>query len=532
MRHSLRFVLLAALAAACGGSQNPPLPPPPPMVQLLAPETNVVGSSFKLRVNVTGCERVEQLQLEQSGQLVLTANYKGANTEIEVPGAQLTSFYGKLGMAADLTLRMKAICGDRQGISQPVGLKFFWVASVVPPSENAIAMPDAFVAEGGVSGTPTTFLGCAATSMGNTVVRMNQAGQVTGLNPSPPFPCNYYATISEKVAGGLRWLYQPGQGAYAFDTNSFNITNGISGDSYGMFAAAPDGDALIWDSLAGTMPALSKLPRNAGTFGTISWVSDVKGIVNGQPAFDMSTGLVLVPTWRVPFGGQTGTQSIQYVNYATGAVTGELNLVTQRFEFLQPQDAPQVAFSPDGRTIYIAVPVQGQGNASAVIACGTQGGGGGCTPRWRSPNLDAIVRYLIPFAGGTKVAAIATDRIWFLEESSTAQRGAVLNPGGLPTTVSGNLFVCGAQAGFGSDFYLFACPDRGMNPTFATEIIAFDNAANGEVYRYSLEGGETAQNALTMAVDEIGTVWLRIGLNQVKPLTLSEYRSIRGATGP
>lgn len=524
----ISWCLLAGLVA-CSGEQTPPPPPPPPAVFLVAPESNVVGLSFKVRVNVTGCEKVEQLQLEQNGKVFKTANFRGQNTEIEVVPGDIATFYGALGIAADLTLRARAICGDgRENRSSPVGIKFFPVASVVPPPDmQSIILPDSFVAEGGVAGAPVNFIGCANTTAGLSLVRLNQAGEINGINQTLPFGCDYYATITEKLAGGLRWLYQPGQGAFAFD-QMMNVTGGILGDTFGMFAAGPDGDALIWDSQAGTAPALTKVKRNMGTAmgPNIAWVSNVPGIVNGQPAFDLSTGLALVPSWRVPFASMEGTQTIQYVNYMTGAVTGQLAIVTQRFGMFEPQNPPQVAFSPDGRTIYVAVPVQGNDLQSAVIACGTQGGGAGCTPRWRSPNLEGLVRYLIPFAGGTKVAAISDNKVWFLDESSTTGAGQLLGPGGVPTPLSGQLQVSGAQAGLGSDFYLLG------GAPFATEIIAFDSPANGEVWRYSFEGGNTAQNAITMAIDDSGTAWLRIGLNQVKPLSLTEYRNVRGATMP
>lgn len=524
------WCLLAGLVA-CSSEQMPPPPPTPPSVFLVAPESNVVGLSFKVRVNVTGCEKVDQLQIEQNGKVFKTAVFRGANTEIEVLPGDIATFYGALGIAADLTLRARAICSDgRENRSSPVGIKFFPVASVVPPSAmQSIILPDSFVATGGVAGAPVNFIGCANTTAGLSLVRLDQAGEIKGINQALPFGCDYYATISERLAGGLRWLYQPGKGAFAFDDQSMNVTGGILGEDFAVFAAGPDGDAVVWNSMTGPgAPSTFKIKRNMGTAmgPNIAWGANVPGIVNGQPAFDLSSGLLLVPSWRVPFASMEGTQTIQYVNYMTGAVTGQLALVTQRFGMFEPQNPPQVAFSPDGRTIYIPVPVQGNDLQSAVIACGTQGGGAGCTPRWRSPNLEGLVRYIIPFAGGTKVAAISDNKVWFLDESSTVGAGQLLGPAGLPTALSGQLTVSGAQPGLGSDFYLLG------GAPFATEIIAFDTPSNGEVWRYSFEGGNTAQNAITMAVDDSGTAWLRIGLNQVRPLSLTEYRNVRGATVP
>jgi hypothetical protein len=528
-----RLLTLSAAALglwSCTGPQEPPPVSTPPSVFLVAPQSNVVGRSFKVRVNVTGCEKVEQLQLEQSGEIFKTATFRGANTEIEVMPGDLARFYGTVGIAADLTLRARAICNDgRENRSQAVGIKFFPVANVVEPTgAQAIIMPDSFVAEGGVNATPVTFIGCANTSLGLSLVRLDLAGQVVGINQSPLFPCDYYATITAKVSGGLRWLYQADKGAFAFDQN-LDITGGLLGDAFGMFWAAPDGDALIWESSFGSNNSFKKLrrDRNPATGQNIAWATFVPGLVNGEPAIDPSTGLVMVPSWRVPLTAmELGNQTIQYVDYQTGQVTGQRVLVSQRFELFEAAKPPFVAFSPDGRTIYIPVPVQGAANQSAVIACGTQGGGSGCTPRWRTVNFDGLVRYIIPFANGSKVAAIADDRVWFIDESSVASTGMVLNPGGLPTAVSGQLSVSGVQTGSKGDFYLLA------GTPFATEIIAFDDPSNGEVWRYSFQGGDAPQNAITMAIDDSGAAWLRIGVNQVRPLALTEYRNVRGATVP
>ncbi len=543
--------LLGIGLVACSGNQRPPDPPAPPQVHITAPSLNVVGTSFTVKVTVTGCEVVQQIQIEQRKDPFKPAVYKGANTEVRIVPGDIARFYGAAGIAADLSLTARAFCDDgRDNRSTPIALKFFPVVSSIEPTMGRnIMLPDSFVAEGGVGNTPVTFVGCANVGGMLGLVRMNTSGDLAGdcpctaapcgCNVSLPFGCNYFATISEKVAGSLRWLYQPGAGAFAFDSN-MNITGGITHDSFKMFVAGPDGDAMLWDGdTVAQNNSLKKIRRDQGigsvTGGPhIAWQAPLPGIVNGTPIFDPTTGIFLVPSWRLP-GGNLGVQTIQFVNYTTGNISGERQLVTQKFEFLQLMEPPNVGFSPDARTIYISVPIMDSPTQSSVIACGTQGSGVGCTPRWRSPPLDGIVRFIIPFASGSKVAALSENKVWFLEESSMPTAGSVLNPSGVPSAASGTLLVNGVQTGLSSDFYLLtAPPSPNVNTlTFATEIIAFDTPANGEVWRYALGGGgDTAQNALTMAIDESGAAWLRVGVNQVKPLTLEEYRTARGSTGP
>jgi len=547
------LAVLGVGVIACSGTPRPPDPPQPPRVHITATQLNVVGTSFNVKVNVTGCDIVRALELEHGKERIKNVTYRGADSEYTIVPGDLARFYGATGIAADLNLTARAFCDDgRENRSTPLALKFFPVQSAVPPTMGRnIMMPDSFIAEGGVGPTPVTFVGCAAIDGTLGLVRMNLNGDLAGdcpctamstacaCNVALPFGCNYFAAISEKVAGSYRWLYQPGAGAFAFDTR-MNVTGGITHDTFGMFAIGPDGDAIVWDSMTVvSMNSLKRIRRDQGVGGVmggphIAWQAALRGIENGTPIFDPTTGLFLIPSWVLP-GNNLGTQTIQFVNYADGTITGQKELVTQKFDFLDLMYPPNVGFSPDARTIYISVPVLNQPSQSSVMACGTQGAQVGCQMRWKSPVLDGIVRFIIPFASGSKIAAISENKIWFLEESSQPTAGSVLNPSGVPTTTAGQLFVNGVQTGLSSDFYLLNAPPPPNQNTlsFATEIIAFDTPANGEVWRYSMGGGgDTAQNALTMAIDEGGAAWLRVGTSQVKPLTLEEYRTARGATGP
>ncbi|MBL8955824.1 MAG: hypothetical protein JNK82_33935, partial [Myxococcaceae bacterium] len=476
----MRVVALLVLGlglAACDGGQSPPNPPAPPQVHLSAAKLNVVGTSFTVKIRVTGCEIVQALELEQGKIPFKNVTYRGDNTEVVVVPGDIARFYGAAGIAANLSLTARAYCNDaRENRSSPLAIKFFPVQSSIEPSMGrSIMMPDSFVAEGGVGTTPVTFLGCANIGGALGLARVNTSGDLAGdcpctqapcgCNMALPFGCNYFASISDKVAGNYRWLYQPGAGAFAFDVN-MNITGGITHDAFKMFVVGPDGDALVWDS-SGILAnnALKKVRHNSGVIGDVSfgahmaWQTAVQGIQNGPPVHDNTTGLFLIPMWKLPGDGR-GIQNIVFVNYMTGQVTGEKELVRQKFEFLDLMYPPQVGMSPDARTVYISVPILDQPTKSKVIACGTQGMQSGCQQRWSSPVLDDVILYIIPFAAGSKIAAISQNKVWFLEESNMATAGSVLNPSGVPTLTSGQLLVNAIQTGRSSDFYLLNAPPQ------------------------------------------------------------------------
>jgi hypothetical protein len=523
-------VLFSVLSACSGGSGNPPPPPNPPKVFLTSATNNVVGTSFDLTVNVTGCDAVDELDIQQSGTTLKSFPYKGNNTKVTLTGGDVQPLYGQLGIAADMTLKAKAVCHDgRTNTSTALGLQFFPVKSVYQAPNQPITLPDSFVAEGGVGAQPVTFIGCADTGMGLQLVRVDTLGNVMAVAPNQPFACDYNASISPKLNGGIRWLFQPTQGAFAFDEN-LNVTGGITGNSFTVFGTGPDGNAVIWDNMQTTDPPLYKVLYNNGVDvpggQSTFWVSMVHGVVNGTPLVDPSSGTLYVPAWSGAVGSNTGTITVQFVNYnmVGGVITGEHDLLTQSYGAFDAPVVPNVAFSPNAQTIYIPYSTS-SGTQSGVMACPTTGTGTGCTPRWKSPLVDGVILYVVPYANGSRIAAISATSIWFLDNND----GSILNPFGVPTVAGGSLTIAAIQPGNGPDFYILNTAPS----SFPSEIIAFDQAENGEVWRYSLDGAATtAQSGLTIAIDDSGASWLRIGINQVLPLPLGEYRQARGPTMP
>jgi hypothetical protein len=532
----LSTLAMALVLTGCSGGGNPPPPPTPPHVFLVAPQSNVVGTSFDLKVNVAGCDDVQALEIHQNKQFVKTVNYNGANTVVTVTNGDLGMFYKYTGIAADLTLTAKVLCRDqRVGESSAVGLKFFPVKSVYAKSDGSIVLPDSFIAEG--SGSNTTFIGCADTGMGLGLVRADTQGNVVAANTMLPFPCDYNASITDKINGSIRWLIQPTQGAFAFDSN-LNVTGGVSGQNFAQWGVGPDGDLVVWDNMIDIDAPMFKVAYNAGIVAPASignpnivWAAGAMtlGILNGQPVADGNTGNLLVPSWHGTVGGLNGAIEVHSINYATGGQPIATRiLLMQDYGLYNTPIIPNVAFDPTAATVYVPYSASGTSGAgkSGVYACPTSGSGNGCPYRWKSGLVDGMIRYVIPFAKGTRVAAISDTSVWFLNDLD----GSILNPGGLPTTSSGSLVISAIQVGKMSDFYML---NASPGSSFASEIVAFDQAENGELWRYSIDGTpQEAQTALTIAIDDLGSSWLRIGLTQVVPLSLVDYRNVRGPWMP
>jgi hypothetical protein len=118
-------------------------------------------------------------------------------------------------------------------------------------------------------------------------------------------------------------------------------------------------------------------------------------------------------------------------------------------------------------------------------------------------------------------------QVYFLN----AQLGTIVNLAEQPLRPEGSLVVMGGQAGKTTDFYVLTGPYLGDDvPSWPTEFIATDRPESGELWRVESGSGESPTASNWIAVDESGQVWLRVGIDLVKPLSNSEYRSARGAT--
>ncbi|MBI3182183.1 MAG: hypothetical protein HYZ28_08565 [Myxococcales bacterium] len=523
MRH-LPLGLLAALAC----TPPPPPPPPPrdpPQVFLLAPEANVVGTSIKLTLNVNGCDKVASASVLDRESFIKNVDFQGNPTTVEIASNELSSQYATLGIAADLSLVAKATCDDgRTNKSQPTPAKFFPVEQVVESAAGNQMAPDVFYAEGGIGGTGTTFVGCVGTQSGTALARVDTTGTVIGANTSLPFPCSYLSQFTDKnAATGKRWMWERGKGAFAFDQN-LNITSYYVGALYAL-GVGPDGDAIVYESKA-PVSSVMRISHAAAPPGNLRWAGGYKpsGLLMGNPVVQTQLNAVALPVWYDEIGAYNGTVRIERVDYSNGAFVGRNDLKVIEYGFLNAPRIPPAVFNSDASILYFPFQTGQAVNTatSAVIACATNADGcAGASQRWQSPILTGLVAANIPFSNGSQVAAIAAQHLWFLN----ATNGQVTNFAGKAIIPDGSLVTLGAQAGLGTDFYVLNGPVGG----YPVEIVAVDSPSDGELYRYQMSGGVSPTNALTMAVDDWGAAWLRIGLKLVKPLPLKQYRLVRGA---
>lgn len=522
----MRWALAIAVASLCACGPTKPPVKDPPQVFIVAPESVVAAPTLKLKVNVVGCEAVSDFGMFQETTRVRSVTYTGNPTEVVLQPPDFNTYYNRLGIAIGLTLSAKVTCDDgRTNTSQPLGVRYFPVASTLERTDAA-ALPDAFVAEGGVGNTPVTFVGCIGTQTGTALVRVNLAGDVIGANVTLPFPCSYASQITEKnVASGHRWLLEPGRGVFAFDAN-LNI-NSIAPGEYTVLGVAPDGDAVVWNPKAiQTNDSLFRLSPTGGAFpANRAWGAQTVGIVNASPVVD-GLGTVYVSSWAGTLGALQGSVVVQRFNYATGQlINPTYSLVTFEYGDLDSPVIPNGAFNSSGTVIYF--PYQtGSRSQSKVMACATTAPDcQGASLRWVSPLLDAVGLFAVPYSQGTLIAVVADQKTYFLTESN----GQVVSFEGKPLTADGALFAHSVQPGLGKDFYVLNGPSRG----YPIEIIAVDAPDRGELWRYQLaSGGETPQSALYLAVDDSGQAWVRSGLKQVKPFSLAQYRDTKGANPP
>lgn len=528
MRRSWWVLLLAA--AACDTTPITPPPPNPPQVFLIAAESVVAAPSLTLTANVSGCKEVAQLQLYQDGGFLKTVPYTGSNTQVTLVPGDLTSYYPELGIAIGLILTAKVVCDDgRSNTSTPVSLRYFPVASVVEPGTGP-ALPDAFVVEGGIGNTPATFVGCIGTSTGYALARVDLGGTVIAANTALPFACSYASQISERnKSTGHRWLLEPGVGAFAFDQN-LNITS-IAQGKYSVLGVAPDGDALIWNNKAlWTEYSLFRVKPNGGVFpANVVWQQQVGGMLNATPVVD-TQGTVYLGIWNGSLANYQGIVQVQRLRWDNGAaLSAPLDLAAMEYGDLNSPEIPNGAFNASGTVFYFPFQTGGPGSTRAqsrVIACATNSANcAGGTQRWLSPVLDGVVLFALPFSAGTQIAAVMADQTYFLNESN----GQVSSAFGAPVKAVTNALTHSIQPGLGTDFYILNGPAGG----YPTEVVAVDSPVQGELWRFELAGGgEAPQSALYLGLDESGQAWLRVGPRQVKPLTLKQYRDVKGANRP
>ncbi|MFZ5445651.1 MAG: hypothetical protein ACOZQL_37005 [Myxococcota bacterium] len=546
--------LLSLLSCDPPPTGNDGGPANPPQVFLTVAEPNVIGDAISGKVNVSGCKKVAGVEIfHETTRLLSIENYTKSPTDFTLPSGTFANLYSQLGIAAALTLKAKVTCDDgRTNTSQPVGVTFFPIAQRLKSADGSQIVPDQFVAEGGFGGNPTTFIGCALTDQGTTIVRVDSSGALLALvNPAAmPFPCSLNTVITEltTVLGNYRWVFEPGAGAFALEMGSFSVHKKLVNSKAQRIGVGSKGTAAIWINEASTQNRIVKLSPTTSTSN--DWSTPVAsnigsfpagGIVNADPLVDEGLGSsVWVMAWIFNMGA--GNRYADFVPYQYDLNTGALRnavvnnepapIMRQQYPLneLSEPIIPQGFFTANGSTFVFPSYLTDtqQITNTVILSCSTgptlcEVGGG---RRWATRNLPGMLRMVTPFSNGNRYAVVGPFSVYFLD----AQTGAIINLGEQPLRPSGSQMVVGVQSGSDADFYVLAGPNLGSNPSFATEIIAVDSPQSGELWRLNWGSGETPGNAMHIGVDSGGQSWLRVGNDLIKPLTLSQYRTARGAT--
>jgi hypothetical protein len=526
-RALLRPALLLPLLAVACDPPPPPTTPDLPQVGIILDEPSTVGTSFKLGILVSGCEQVRSLELLDDNTLIKQVTYTTHPTPVEVA---MNEFRYTRGIATPLALTARVTCADgRTNVSKPELATFFPVAeSISPVTTNEQVVPDFFVAEG--SGSTVTFIGCVRESNGSGLYKVTKNPADNPVRENMEIPCTEQTVITERRPAGTghRWVWTPNEGL--FSLNSRFEAGPVIRVKVDRLTVTPEGDAIVYDE--GDDPFT---PKNLRLFkpneNTARWTTGIGtgagigtgGFIIGDMVFAGSGTTAVVPLGRA-FRDDTpgGEIRVATLNYATGQWPRDVR-VDLLTNFTTTDDLPPpVAFNAAGSQLYIAVQ---SGTGANVKACATDGATGGCDApnlKWRtSAPLTGWMVALVPYASGSRVAAVAANHTWFLD----ATNGQVVNKGGQSISPTGALVPRQVLVGPDSVFYSFNSvalqPGQTMLPS-PVEIVATDLAERGELYRYQLSGG-----SLAGSTDDSGTLWLRVNRKLVRPLSPAQYRQVR-----
>lgn len=506
-------LLLSFLSLACN---NPPPPTTPdlPQVTLNVAEPNAVGSSFKLSVSVSGCDQVQSLEVLDNNVQIKQVAYTGTPTAVELTAGDLR--YPR-PITIDLALAARVTCADgRSNISQTQPATFFPVEEIVEPDNvNEQVLPDFFVADG--SGANTSFIGCSKEGNLSYIYRVKRSDPQHPDKMLMPFECTVDTTISDrKPAGtGWRWVWTPGKGAFAIDP-TFSKPLGISYKPVTFVTVAPNDNAFLAEdrNLQLWSPAGKEVWFNE-TFGD-------DGALIGEPFLRPDNSKLLLPLAGTVVADNTHI-AVDVLNYADGTLEQTYNI-----EDIAISRPPPVAFDSTGSVLYLAT----QGTSAANVRACALGKTSLCRPGtdswlWTTNDLTGTLTTLVPYNNGSRLAAITTNRFWFLDVKNVQGTTVPLvNKDQQPLASSGTLVSHTVLAGPGTSgaFYMFnsTAPTDTHPLPYPVELIVTDSVEKGELYRYQVPGG-----SVTGALDDSGALWLRIGPRLVKPYALSWYRERR-----
>jgi hypothetical protein len=378
-------------------------------------------------------------------------------------------------------------------------------------------------------------------------VRLDQNGNRLAMNQALTFECDYSSVITDRnAASGTRWIWVPQKGAAAFDGN-LNLTAEYRAPVSRLTVSPLDGDAIVTisDPSSGVLREAIRLrARPAQGQPTKMWSTlrqpnptGYPGDFAADPVVDPGTQRVFTASWQYSMVTGRGLIAILIYNYNNGDLVVDPPTAILNFDFGEPINRPippTGAFKDDGSLFYapvLTVNRQSGGFQTTVLACATNAPGcGGAARRWMSPTFNGDFTTVFTFSRGNFIGVVNPFASFFLGASD----GQVKNLGGTePLRPTGSLVTQGIVTGKGNDLYILNAPVPGINmPTFPTEVIVTDHPASGELWRVAIQGGTAPADSMYIAVDDNGQAWMRLGTDQVRPLSLMQYRESRGATTP
>ncbi|MCL2179476.1 MAG: hypothetical protein FWB81_08745 [Cystobacterineae bacterium] len=581
--------MCASLLLACSDNKkNNPLPPRFD-VSLYFHSVNTIGHSLPLGIDVNGCSKVSHAQVLYAGeneQHLLDVHFPSSppfSASATLETEHFNPFFPQHGIAIHLSLKARVTCEDgRVSDSLPQSLSFLPVASTVK-REDGMAATDSFIALGGAHGIPTTFLGCSLdektglSSLLHFDTQGNHVGEPLLLRDSRLL-CEAHTQIST-LHNGFRWAYRLGEAgslfAFSLHNNMFaaGAARFFEADTLHQVAVDSNGNAFtVSGSLRyflsrysiGNQENFSEIFSPSTTLRTVAF--PVPPLVLESP-YSSAQGLVLLPVWTVPANSNKGNFVIaSFIINNNGTLTPQCGTLqtgvspepcpsTPPIEFSRDkEDKPMApaALSKDGSRLYLAL----LNNNTSTVAVyrlqqSTRIGNATLDPRPRyvyEPSLEALPqanRFESPvtklsLSRDERFLVASTDRSTrFLHRTQDGETLPTL--GEKPLMVSGNLYVTEHIHGPNGSLVILNSPFFPNNPDsllagmlfkevfgWPTEAIAIDSPENGELWRFSHGGsGDHPQNALTVAIDEGGQMWMRRGVELIKLLPQTTYRNLR-----
>jgi len=547
----LHTVLYTVCLLACGDKQSISAPESPHnhRVFLTAHEENVVGEVVRLYASVQGCSHVVQAQVLQGNTPLAEIHFENNRAELRLRRELFEPFYPELGIAAQLSLKARAKCANGHvSDSLPVSVYFLPAHPPVEPTDG-MAATEHFVATGGTGNTPATFFGCAETlegirepflahfdAGGNLLGQIFTASLRSVSANTAPF-CTFETHFSNSV-NGYRWAYTPGNykawpggtpcTLFAFRESPFEAfphTNFNTGNttSCAGFVADFQGNAyVVAVSMTGFM--LLRLPVQGGALkASPPFRGADPGFFVAPPVISGST--LHLPHWKVQ--GASSEAHLEVIRFDISESQAELvplcgpgsaliNGLIENCpsipgdEFRSGSSPPAAVLSPDGNRIYLA---GNRANQSFVAAYNLS-----TATRERSWGPFALPIARLSLSRDGQLLVASTEKaVHFLETTSSSQLGE-------PLEVSGTLHVAAHLHGPGNSFLLLGSPAYG----WPLEAIAVDNPNQGELWRFMYWGtGKTPEQALALAFDNGGHMWMRKGRKFLQLLHKEDYRRSR-----